>query len=72
MLIVTGEQVCEPRAESALDTIEREFDEQGMVPDHIESTRYVEGDGSDLMTGIEDLHPVLGKQEQQVQDSDLV
>ena len=26
-----------------------------------------QGDGSDLIFGIEDLHPLLGKQEQQVQ-----
>ena len=37
------------------------------MPDHIESTRYVEGDGSDFMPGIEDLHPLLGEQKQHVQ-----
>ena len=51
-----------------MDTIGREFGEQGRVPDHSESMRYVLGDGSDLTSGIEDLHPCLGKQEQQVQD----
>ena len=39
-----------------------EFGEQGGMPDRIESTQYVEGDGSDLMSGNEDLHPLLGKQ----------
>ena len=46
----------------ALDTIGREFGEQGRVPDGIESMRYAFGDGSDLMSSIEDLHPLLGKQ----------
>ena len=50
-----------------LDTIGREFGEQGGVPDRIKSTRYVQVDGSDLMSDIEDLHLLLGKQEQQVQ-----
>ena len=53
--------------EIALDTIRREFGEQGGVPDLIESSQYVEGDGSDLMSGKEDLHSLLGKHEQQVQ-----
>ena len=53
--------------ENSLDTIGREFGEQGRVPDRIESTRYVWEDGSDLMSGIEDLHPLLVKQELQVQ-----
>ena len=47
-----------------MDTIGREFGEQGRVPDRIEGTRYVEGDGSDFMSGIEDLHPLLGEQKQ--------
>ena len=51
----------------ALDTIRREFGEQSRVPYPIESSRYVERDGSDLMSGIEDLHLLLGKQNQQVQ-----
>ena len=34
--------------------------------DRIESSRYVEGDGSDLMSGIEYLHPLFGKQKQHV------
>ena len=45
-------------------TIGREFGEQGRVPDRIEGVRYVSGDGSDFMSGIEDLHPLLGKQKQ--------
>ena len=48
----------------ALDTIGREFGEQGRVPDHIEGMRYVEGDGFDFISGIEDLHPLLGEQKQ--------
>ena len=56
----------------ALDTIGREFGEQGWVPDHVKSTRYVKGDGSDFMSGIEDLHPLLGEQKQHIHDSDLV
>ena len=51
----------------ALDTIGREFGEQGRVPDRIESMRYVEGDGSDFMSEIEDLHPLLGEQKQHIQ-----
>ena len=51
----------------ALDTMGREFDEQGRVPDCVKSTRYVEGDGSDFMSGIECLHPLLGEQKQQIQ-----
>ena len=51
----------------SLDTIGREFGEQGWVPDHVKSTRYVKGDGSDFMSGIEDLHPLLGEQKQHVQ-----
>ena len=51
----------------AFDAIGREFGEQGGVPDRIESMQYVWGDGSDLMSGIEDLHPLLGEQKQQVQ-----
>ena len=30
-------------------------------------TRYVEGYGSDLMSGIEALHPLLGEQKQHIQ-----
>jgi len=49
------------------ETIGKEFGEKGGVPDHVKSTRYVEGDGSDFMSTIRYLHPLLGKQEQQVQ-----
>ena len=51
----------------ALDTIGREFGEQGRVPDCVKSTRYVEGDTADFMSGIEDLHPLLGEQKQHIQ-----
>ena len=67
MLSVTGEEVCQPRVEIALDTIGREFGEQGRVSDRGKSTRYVSGYGSDFMSGIEDLHPFLGVQKQHIQ-----
>ena len=51
----------------SLDTRGREFGEQGRVPDRIQSTRYVSGDGSDFMSGSEDLHPLLGEQRQHIQ-----
>ena len=51
----------------ALDTIGREFGEQGRVPDRVKSMRYVSGYGSDFMSGIEDLHPLLGEQKQHIQ-----
>ena len=50
-----------------LDTTGRVFGEQGRMPDRIKSMRYVSGDGSDLMSGIEDLHPLLGEQKQHIQ-----
>ena len=37
------------------------------MPDYVKSTRYVEGYGSDLMSGIEALHPLLGEQKQHIQ-----
>ena len=46
----------------ALDTGGRELGEQGRVPDHVKSRRYISGDGSDFMSGIEDLHPLLEEQ----------
>ena len=51
----------------ALNTTGREVVEQGRVPDRVKSTRYVWGYGSDLMSGIEDLHPLLGEQKQHIQ-----
>ena len=42
---------------------ERELGEQDRVPDHVKSTRY----GSYFMSGIEDLHPLLGEQKQHIQ-----
>ena len=51
----------------ALDTIGREFSEQGRVPDCVKSMRYVEGYGSNFMSGIEYLHPLLGDQKQHIQ-----
>ena len=49
------------------DTIEREFGEHRRVTDHIKSTRYVSGDGFDVMSAIEDLHPLLGEHKQHIQ-----
>ncbi len=51
----------------ALDPIGREFGEQGRAPDHVKSTQFVWGYGSDFMSGIEDLHPLLGEQKQHIQ-----
>ena len=48
----------------ALDTIGREFGEQGRVPNCVKSTQYVSGYGSDFMPG---LHPLLGEQKQHIQ-----
>ena len=69
ILITTGEEVCEPGVEMTLDTIGREFGEQARVPDHVKSTRYVEGYGSDFMSDIEDLHPLLGEPKQHIRPS---
>ena len=52
----------------ALDPTGREFGEQGRVPDHVKSTRYVQGYSSALISGIEDLDPLLGEQDQHIQD----
>ena len=51
----------------ALDNIGREFIEHGRVPDCVKSMRYVSGYGSDFMSGIEYLHPLLGEQKQHIQ-----
>ena len=51
----------------ALDTIGREFGEQDRVPDRVKSMLYVEGCGTDFMSGIEDLHLLLGEQKQHIQ-----
>ena len=51
----------------ALDTMGREFGDQGRVPDRVKSTRYVLGYVSDFLSGIEDLHPLLGEQKQHIQ-----
>ena len=45
----------------------REFGEHGRVADCIESTRYVQEDVSDFMSGIEYFHPLLGEQKQHIQ-----
>ena len=50
-----------------LDTKGREVGEQGRVPDRVKSTRYVSEYGSDFMSSIENLHPLLGKQKQHIQ-----
>ena len=51
----------------ALDSMGREFGEKGRVLDCVKSTRYVLGFGSDFMSGIEDLHPLLGEEKQRIQ-----
>ena len=51
----------------ALDTIGREFGEQDRVPDCVKSMRYVSGYGSDFTSGIQDLHPLLEEQKQDIQ-----
>ena len=51
----------------AFDTIGREFGVQGGVPDRVKSTQYVQGYGTDFISGIEDLHPLLGEQKQHIQ-----
>ena len=50
------EEVSNPRVELALDSIGRQFGEQGRISDCIESSRYVERDGPDLTSDIEGLH----------------
>ena len=50
----------------AIDTIGREFGEQGRVPDHVKSSQYVLRYGSDFKSGIEYLHPLLGEQKQHI------
>ena len=37
------------------------------MPDGVKSMRYVLGDRSDLVSGIEDFHPLLGEQKQHIQ-----
>ena len=51
----------------ALDTIGRGFGKKCRVSDHFKSTRYVYGYGSDFLSGIEDLHPLLREQKQNIQ-----
>ena len=51
-LTAIGEDFCKPWVEIALDNRRREFGDYGRVPGHIESSQYVYGDGSDLMSGI--------------------
>ena len=56
MLAMGVEEVSNPRVELALDSIGRQFKEQGRIPDCIESSRYVQRDGPDLMSDIEGLY----------------
>ena len=51
----------------ALDTVGGEYGEQGRVPDRVNGTLYVLGYGSDFMSSIEYLHPLLGEQKQHIQ-----
>ena len=55
------EEVGEPYVKLVLDSIGREFGEQGGVSDCIETTRYVQRDSLDLMSDIEGLHLLLGE-----------
>ena len=50
------EEVDNPRVELALDSIGRQFGEQGRMPDCIKSLRYVQRDGPALMSDTEGLH----------------
>ena len=50
----------------SLNTTGRGLGKQGRVPDRIEGMQYVLGDGSDFMSGIEDLHSSLGEQKQHI------
>ena len=61
MLPARVEEVSNPRGELAFDAIGREFGKQGRMPDYIESSRYGERDGPDLMSDIEGLHPIDGR-----------
>ena len=51
----------------ALNTKGKEFGEQRRVPDRVKSVQYVLGYVSDCMSGIVDLHPLLGEQKQHIQ-----
>ena len=58
MLATRVEEVSNPRGELALDAIGRVFGEQSGMPDCIKSTRHVQRDGPELVSDIEDLHPL--------------
>ena len=53
------EEVSNPRVELALDSIDRQFREQGRKPDCNKSSCYVQKHGPDLMSDIECLHHCL-------------
>ena len=53
--------------ELTLDAIGREIGKQGGMPDCIECSRYVERDGPDHMSDIEDLLPLFGESKHHVQ-----
>ena len=50
-----------------METIGKEFGEQGRMPDHVKSPWYIQGYGSDFMSCIEYLHPLLREQKQHIQ-----
>ena len=58
------EEVSNPRVELALDSVGRQFGEQGRMPDCFESSSFVQRDGPDLMSNIEGVHPLLGEEKQ--------
>ena len=60
-LALRVEEVRNPRVELALDSIGRQFGEQWRMPDCIESSRYVQRDGPDLLSDMKGLHPLLGE-----------
>ena len=67
MLDMRVEEVSQACVELNLDSIGRPFVEQGRMPDHINSMRYVQIDGPNLMSDIDGLHPLLIELKQHVQ-----
>ena len=67
LLATRVEEVSNPRVELSLDVIDREFGEQGRMPDCIQSLRYVQRDSPELMSDIDGLHPFFGELKQFVQ-----
>ena len=66
MLVTRVEEVIDVIVQLPLDSIGRQFGEQGSMPDCIESSTYVQRDGPDLTSDIESLHPLLEQEKQHV------